>query len=1416
MTTRIKFRRDTAANWTEQDPVLALGEPGFEQDTNRLKIGDGETAWADLDYASGGSDILTDDHSVTITVGNTEYFAIVNRANNDDNGVEASAVAYDSANNLITLHVSEVYNSDTDDNLDILIISKFDDTGALLWQKQIDQDIDVDQAHDLAVDSDDNIIVGVSADNTVDPDSIVLIKFDSSGTEIWKKDYVGSGDYSFMELGAIVLSGTDIFITGEYVEDTDIGTGTIGMAMKVSATDGTLDWASTFNFGFGARAWGMDVTTGGDPVIVGRADSPATSAAMIIRLDGTDGTEVWSKVLFNPEAGIDYSSGDIVIDSQNNIFVSVNSYQAIIHEDGNNTTVTIAHVMKLNSAGVTQWIRRVGPGPCASVATGIDCDSTGNVYLAAITVAQKNPIRDVSEYAFTDTTKNVLAIAKYSTAGAVLWQRYIETDSYDFVESRSQGTGNGNFSYNNNRGRNMSIGLNGKLAVQATVKNRDPDDWYDNTRYWEGITFQIDQDGREMTVGSGNEKFMVKESRIPARFITIPGELGSGNVSLDDISNSVTVSTATFTYSDGELAQQVAKSAPYAYVFGNDGTLTIPNDGDIKLTQTQVGWFSIFGPANSYFNNGTVCNYVDPDTGDVYIGGEEEDTYRGYVARYNSQGQIQWSIRLFDDDENWGSRCNALKIHPSTGNLMVMAYYDGSEDHVMLLEIDPDTARIVNSTGFRDENNNSGAYGVDFDFLSDGKIAVVGRKYDEYQTYSITPVSPSGVGVLFIDRSEIAGNIPAAGEWYVSGTGITGVPRTMINSVDRYPALTTTVRQGSGAVFTVEKSGGGYSIIVTNGGTNYLAGHKIKIPGTSLDGTTPENDVVITVEGLTSGAISSVSNVGTSNAAAVGPYTGLSGTNHNVGSDFTITLDLNTDGTVDGYYDLPNLGNNYVIGDFITIAGTQFAGGATPANDITTTVASTSLGNVTSLGSYTGTAPTTKWRLQTNSETPDYGGSGTWSLQKDLNGEAFVYVSTAPGETFAPVWTKVLSAGGIYDSEQYNSVAVDASNNIYAVGNMIARNNVAGADLNNVWCAVVSKFNSAGVHQWTRALNTFTNDSYGKSVAVRGNTVVVSHTDDGNGRTVITKLNATGAVKWQRQTTRNGSDSSVAIDTNGDIYAVVEANVESQYNECIKVIRFNSVGEVVWRKILATQVGADQAPTSEFLRSGRNLSLDATHLYISGVTNAFAFSYQNVFLVKIPKSGDQDGVYGSWTLMMDAYDVEKLFATEATAFAPVIGAGNFEAWNPDFYTDWWDPSDGDNDYNTFEEIRDRDGGAIVFADGTRQTSSAQMLPQKKITNGADHRLCLDDMGHHIYIRNSDTYISVPYHVDVPLPIGFTVTIVNYSGGVVSIDGDGGGIEIVVPDNDLGTYWDLASPGTATLLKVEENTWFMTGGPLTID
>lgn len=49
-TARIRLRRDTAANWTSENPVLLAGEMGIETDTRRYKVGTGSTAWNSLSY----------------------------------------------------------------------------------------------------------------------------------------------------------------------------------------------------------------------------------------------------------------------------------------------------------------------------------------------------------------------------------------------------------------------------------------------------------------------------------------------------------------------------------------------------------------------------------------------------------------------------------------------------------------------------------------------------------------------------------------------------------------------------------------------------------------------------------------------------------------------------------------------------------------------------------------------------------------------------------------------------------------------------------------------------------------------------------------------------------------------------------------------------------------------------------------------------------------------------------------------------------------------------------------------------------------------------------------------------------------------------------------------------------------------
>lgn len=46
----IAYKKKTASEWTSSNPVLALNEIGVESDTNKIKKGDGKTAWKQLNY----------------------------------------------------------------------------------------------------------------------------------------------------------------------------------------------------------------------------------------------------------------------------------------------------------------------------------------------------------------------------------------------------------------------------------------------------------------------------------------------------------------------------------------------------------------------------------------------------------------------------------------------------------------------------------------------------------------------------------------------------------------------------------------------------------------------------------------------------------------------------------------------------------------------------------------------------------------------------------------------------------------------------------------------------------------------------------------------------------------------------------------------------------------------------------------------------------------------------------------------------------------------------------------------------------------------------------------------------------------------------------------------------------------------
>ena len=103
MTTRIKLRRDTAANWTSNNPVLALGEAGHDTTTNELRIGDGSTPWTGLAAIGGastsGNILLSANENYQLTLNNNGFllggsdgYQDINIGQDSDNDVQRAYI----------------------------------------------------------------------------------------------------------------------------------------------------------------------------------------------------------------------------------------------------------------------------------------------------------------------------------------------------------------------------------------------------------------------------------------------------------------------------------------------------------------------------------------------------------------------------------------------------------------------------------------------------------------------------------------------------------------------------------------------------------------------------------------------------------------------------------------------------------------------------------------------------------------------------------------------------------------------------------------------------------------------------------------------------------------------------------------------------------------------------------------------------------------------------------------------------------------------------------------------------------------------------------------------------------------------------------------------------------------------------
>jgi hypothetical protein len=108
--TTFQFRRGTSSAWTKNNPLLAAGEPGYELDTHKVKIGDGANYWKDLPYIGEHNIISYANHNEFPSVGNINY---IYKAND-----EAMLYGWDELNAIYVILGPADINNETIDYID--------------------------------------------------------------------------------------------------------------------------------------------------------------------------------------------------------------------------------------------------------------------------------------------------------------------------------------------------------------------------------------------------------------------------------------------------------------------------------------------------------------------------------------------------------------------------------------------------------------------------------------------------------------------------------------------------------------------------------------------------------------------------------------------------------------------------------------------------------------------------------------------------------------------------------------------------------------------------------------------------------------------------------------------------------------------------------------------------------------------------------------------------------------------------------------------------------------------------------------------------------------------------------------------------------------------------------------------------
>ena len=259
-------RRDTAANWTFNNPTLLAGELAYESDTGKWKIGDGSAAWSSLAYTPWS---LIPAFPITdASIASNAEIAVSKLADGDARQLlqtDAAGTGVEWASNI-----------DVPGTLDVAGVATFDASVTIEGDLTVNGTTTTIDTTTLLVE-DKNIEMGVVAsptDVTADGGGITL-----KGTTDKTINWVDATDAWTFSEHVDLASGKEIRIAGVKVLDaTSLGSAVVSSSLTSVGTIGTGTWqGTTIATGYGGT--GQTTYTDGQ-LLIGKTDGTLAKATL--------------------------------------------------------------------------------------------------------------------------------------------------------------------------------------------------------------------------------------------------------------------------------------------------------------------------------------------------------------------------------------------------------------------------------------------------------------------------------------------------------------------------------------------------------------------------------------------------------------------------------------------------------------------------------------------------------------------------------------------------------------------------------------------------------------------------------------------------------------------------------------------------------------------------------------------------------------------------------------------------------------------------------------------------------------------------------------------------------------------------------------------------------------------------------